>query len=352
MDSNAVRKRIIIGSVAALLAALGLILLTARSPENLVFKGRSVKEWSRLVHANNASAVAAMKEIGPQAVPGLIQLLQKRDGFLHRRIWGLRSKLSPKLQKTVLEKLGAPNAVSTREAAARSLGIIGSEARAAVPFLARALQDPDHQLWWEASTAMGHIGRDAVPALIAATDDQNAIVRRAVVYALALVGTNAETAVPALIRRLEDPDQTVRAAADYSVRAITDPLVPRLVKLTRDSSPAMRRQGLERLAVIRPSDGVVTNIFIRALGDPVAEVRLAAVKALRKESARAQAAVPALTQCLQDESALVREWAARALGEIGVAAKMASPEFEQLTGDETDPVREAAKAAGNKIHPP
>src|SRR5262249_38715212 len=91
--------------------------------------------------------------------------------------------------------------------AAEGLGLLGPQARGAVPALAEALRDADGAVRRMAAAALGDIGphaRSAAPALIAALGDAQPGVRRRAVLALVEVG--AAEALPALSRARTDVD--------------------------------------------------------------------------------------------------------------------------------------------------
>jgi HEAT repeat protein len=60
-------------------------------------------------------------------------------------------------------------------------------------------------------------GAAAVPALIAALEDQDAEVRIFAAEALGEIGPEAKEAVPTLIAALKDPDAHVPASATYAL---------------------------------------------------------------------------------------------------------------------------------------
>src|SRR6185295_7920794 len=117
---------------------LACVLLTWQRSGNTYFHGKSLKDWSRQAYANDPKAKAALKAMGSNAVPGLVELLQANDSPLRKRTWAWFPSLPQKWRHTVWTKVGPPNAVTTREAAASSLGIIGPDAKAAIPALAQA----------------------------------------------------------------------------------------------------------------------------------------------------------------------------------------------------------------------
>ncbi len=94
------------------------------------------------------------------------------------------------------------------------------------------------------------------------------------------------------------------------------------------------------------SDGRGLSGWIKALSDPDASERLAAVRAIKgiypDQAARA---VPALTALLNDRSETVRQAAAEALGGFGSQARPAIPGLVRCLSDPIEPVRNAAAAA-------
>ena len=84
-----------------------------------------------------------------------------------------------------------------RNQAAVALGLIGPEARAAVPLLIDALQDEDKYLRGHAATTLGQLGRpagSAVPALAKALGDDDEDVRANAATALGRIGPCAASA--------------------------------------------------------------------------------------------------------------------------------------------------------------
>ncbi len=248
-----------------------------------------------------------------------------------------------------MKKIELPMAFAAREEAVRSLGIIGPEARGAVPALAQALRDPNHQVCYDAANAMARIGKDSVPALVEALGIADPHRRHSIIHALAQIGPEAEAAVPALIQQLQDPDPNIREAIAYALPRIGTPgllelidviehgqgrarevaarelllfrsapltAAPALLEMAQDEAPSTRRQAIETLSALQLIRRPVVDMFIAALKDPVAEVRVAAIKALRQSGTAAQRAVPALTALLEDKEESVRMAAKEAVQTI------------------------------------
>jgi HEAT repeat protein len=139
-------------------------------------------------------AVSALSQIGMVAVPHLVKGLTNES-------------------------------VRIRQASARALGAIGSEARDSVGVLVKSLHDPDAQVRINASSSLGAIGHgspEVVNALAAALSDPNRDVRDNVVDALGQLGLQAKSAFPALLKMLSDPDDLVRS----DVTNVLDALPP------------------------------------------------------------------------------------------------------------------------------
>jgi HEAT repeat protein len=86
-----------------------------------------------------------------------------------------------------LDQLKTSPSATERWRAARALGMMGPEARGAVPELSRALKDDDPMLRAEAASALGQMGpaaRPAVPALKELLTDKHLPVRDAAENAL------------------------------------------------------------------------------------------------------------------------------------------------------------------------
>jgi len=274
-----VKRKLWIFGVAGVFLAVCTFLLFKRGPENTSYHGKSLKDWAALAYANDQEAIAVIREIGPAALPGLLRLLQVQDSALRRNVRSLMPILSKEWRQVVWKKLGPANASATRSSAARCLGIIGPGAGAAVPGLVRALEDAHSQVRSESATALSKIGKAALPAFLAALPEADVPLRRSLLYGLAEIGPDAEPALPLIVKELQHPDETIRSAADYALTAIRLPLVRELVKQTRSPDPATRQQAIYHLQTLGGYG--VTNIFVRALRDPAAEVRLAAQEALQ-----------------------------------------------------------------------
>ena len=104
---------------------------------------------------------------------------------------------------------------AVRALAASTLAEMGRAGRESVPDLLQAINDESMSVRRQAAEALGMVGAGSstVPALIDAPSDEGGGVRRSVALTLARIGPEAEEAVPALVRALRDPDKYVRGGA-------------------------------------------------------------------------------------------------------------------------------------------
>ena len=343
------KRRWLIVLVLATVGLLAGILYVRHTQRQTYYQGKPVKSWAKLAASRDPSATAALKALGSNAVPDLIKLLRTQDSSIHQGLRSLVPELPLRLRGLALKRIELPFAAEARGEAARSLGIIGPEARAAVPALAQALQDTNHQVCYDAANAMARIGKDSVPALTDALRMPDPNRRHSVIAALAEIGPEAETAVPALIEQLKDPDPNIREAIAYALPRIGPPgllalldviehgtgaarevaakelllfrssplnATPALLDMARDEAPGTRHRAIETLAALHSIRRPVIDMFIAALKDPIPEVRVAAIKALVQSGTAGQRSVPSLTLLLEDKEESVRLAAKEALQRI------------------------------------
>ncbi|MEU9479135.1 fumarate reductase/succinate dehydrogenase flavoprotein subunit [Streptomyces sp. NPDC048191] len=181
---------------------------------------------------------------------------------------------------------------------------------------AGALDDPDITVRTEAVRAL--VSVDAVRPLVGAADDPSREVRVTVAKALAAVGSaslteaDRELLTAALDRLTEDTDPLVRGAA---LAALADtgcpaPLATRAVAALSDPAWQVRSGAATALSAAAAETAVPA--LGKALADPNADVRKAAVLALTRHRAT-QEAHAALATATNDSDADVRAYAARSL---------------------------------------
>jgi HEAT repeat protein len=288
---------------------------------------RSLKSYTK------ALAFLAAKE----AVPPLLTAFEDRPE--NRARWAAFALLRMRVPAQFVPEFRALLRKSMRKkdrfagsVGVRVLGRMGPQARAAVPDVIAALNDPD--LRADAATALVRIDPrrtdKAIKALLPdleseLTPNVHERQRLFALIALADMGPAARAAVPALRRLLSQERETYRVLdALEAMGPAASPLAFELVGLLSESAPNSHLPG--RAADVLTSigkPGVPT--LARALRSPNALVRARAAGVLARIGPGARAAVPALTKALADKEADVRSQAALALGKIGPRAAPAVP---------------------------
>ena len=342
-----------------------------------------IHDWT-----NNNLAKELLVKFGSAAVPGLIKAWGDADKSLYGdpEIAAILIEMGPVGVTALADLLKDPK--RARRAALALVGM-GDAARPMVPALAVALNSPDVRVARAATAAMVRTDpeRVSVAALSDAIKDDD--IRETVISALEARGPSARAAIPALEKALNDPDHIVTRLRTASALAKIDPkgeAAPRALiellpnedyyrtaqQLLRQLDPSgshliialgdqrqeIRRHAIYSLRNIGVASEAIPSLIdamIDALKHPDAEVRrVAAVilarydvearstsalalalkdKSVRSEAAEAlaahapasRAAIPDLLDALEDKDPSVRRKVAIALGRMGPAAKIAVP---------------------------
>ncbi|MHC4789551.1 MAG: HEAT repeat domain-containing protein [Planctomycetota bacterium] len=228
--------------------------------------------------------------------------------------------------------------------AARELAALGSAAAQAVPALLAALDD--EELWVAVVEALGILGPHAAGAVPALED---LLSRRIagnegdaghVAEALGKIGPEAHPAVPLLIEALEqDPDDNRPATALGGIGPAAAPAIPILV------------QGLKEDSISFPSGlAGIGKAAVPALREVLGkstdqEELVNATLALKWMGPDAEEAVPELVAALDSGSEYLRRDAAEALGGIGPSATAAVPALVGMVEERDEYVRREVATA-------
>ncbi|MFC1783765.1 HEAT repeat domain-containing protein [Planctomycetota bacterium] len=166
-------------------------------------------------------------DLGPGAVPVLIQTLQDEDATLRSQAAIYLMFIRPPARQAVpaLKNALQDPDITVRINAAYALGKISpaQQGKLAVDVLARALDSDDHTVkLWAVFTlaALGPTIDEVVPALVKAVKDEDILVRHSAIDALGAMGPAAQQALPALRQLKNNPDEAIRQAAAEALEKI------------------------------------------------------------------------------------------------------------------------------------
>jgi HEAT repeat protein len=307
-------------------------------------------------------AVAALGKIGVRGqasvVVPLISRLEDEKADVRRMAVEQLEALHDKRAVIPLVALFGDSSLEVRKAAVRAVGQLGD--RTAVPALVRLLGDPSEEVRTLAVGALGNLGAvDAVDTLVELLGGGSDPFRAKVAYALGQIakapdaGAAGDTAVTALVKALSTP--SLRTAAREALAVAKTAAVPALVASLEgrvEGDPTTAVELLKDAADARATDALVAELdrgrvaqslvleALGATGDPRAllpvlgllgskdaQVRLAAMTALRPLLGQDPRAADVLIERLDDDDLEVRILAAEYLGVLRApraAARLAS----------------------------
>ena len=275
-----------------------------------------------------AYAALALMDIGAPAVSPLLEAVRSNysqgegNAALFRYTSFILKEIGEPSVPTLIEFLKEDSGPNLRLLALLTLFEIGPDAREATPALAELLTGETQDFRQEAARVLAAIGPDAAPVIVNALKHEDAEIR--ILASDSLRYINTRDTLPDLIEALDDPNNgtTVRA----------------------NVTNALANTDLGAKAAI--------PILVQALNDPQVAVRQEAVNALHMMTTRigddAKEAIPTLTAALNDSDSEVRQIAIDTLGEIGPPAQTAVPVLIELlqTPDIPNPER-IINALGN-----
>ncbi|HVW00915.1 MAG TPA: HEAT repeat domain-containing protein, partial [Planctomycetaceae bacterium] len=198
----------------------------------------------------------------------------------------------------VIDVLKTNKDVEVQTLACEVLGMIGPDARLAVPELIKLLHTRNVDLRSRAALALGMLQSDSeqsVKALLPLLHDQNERVVHSAVMALGRFGPAAASAVPALLPLFDSEDDGLRASLAYTVGEIgpnAKAAIPALIGSLSDDSESVVLNSADALANF---GAAAVPALLQALqqSDDILNV---VVLIFHEMGAEAKEAVPALTE--------------------------------------------------------
>jgi HEAT repeat protein len=317
------------------------------------------------------------------AVPILHELAQDESADVRFEAIQSMVKYAPHGTETVTVLIDAlaDGEPRIRRQAASVLGVMGSEAKAAVPELTRLLHDNTVRV--PAMRALSKMGPDAapaVPAIMEFLDAGDLETCNEAIIALQNLGPTAAPAGDRLIDLLNADDIVTRQRAAMAIGSI-GPSAVRAVQPLLEAGlqePAMRRSVAEALANVDRADVGSLSTIRRALD--VSELRRVAARLARRLGADAEPLIPDLVawlqidppndetkaiahaivrlgtksisplrQALRDDDPAKRALATAIISEYGPDAREAVPDLMNVLRDDVPRVRAAAALTLSRI---
>jgi HEAT repeat protein len=217
----------------------------------------------------SSQAVRAIREIGTNAVPYLVQSLRASDS-------PLQTKLVQWASVQNIVRLPFRPLQEHQSAVLKAFYFLGADAKSAIPALNKLLNSP--RTSYTAITALFGIGNEAVPALTEVCNHTNPSVRSYAALVLSVLrrGGDLVSTAPttARINSIQLPPFSF-AFAEEDILSVTDGLY--------DPQPGVRRASAEALVAhsFAPKPSVVTARLLELLMDSDKAVREATAKALK-----------------------------------------------------------------------
>ncbi len=243
-----------------------------------------------------------------------------------------------------------------------ALSEIGAPDPSQLPTLLQGLGDAQEAVQCESATTiarMGSAAASAVPLLIARIKE-NPNLPTCVGRALAELKDQVPEVSPAVIRLLKESDERAQRNAAYTLSLFKTKTAEQMdalfAYLAQDGARALRRMAARALALSDvPEPGVLPTLAYSVRRSRDSAVRLRAVELLRHNAWPLAEAIPVLARIVEkDPLATMRLEAVRWLAEVGPAAQPAAPALMEALGDHDAAVRfialQALRASGARAH--
>lgn len=308
------RRRVIFVLAVCVLVAIAVVALRPdqREPE---YNGKTLSQW--LLYKPDASSASnalalqidSIRQIGEPAVPWLLKWARYKCPAWRQTL--IRFVPIPSLRSSIGRIIGEERRFQRCQAVWFAFRVLGPKAADAIPELTRMINNPKgSEFYGKPLLALATMGDRGFPPVLAVLETPRHINRATAARLIGETvewGTNRLRAVPALVSCLHDKEFMLVAAAESSLANIAkDKTVP----LT-DLADKLSAPGTQQI------DDTVDSLTKFVVSQKTPErLRIAAAMALGSLGARAQDAVPALVQTLNDDNRLVQSAATNALRKI------------------------------------
>ena len=285
------------GSKTSLISIAALALITivgltvaVLQPREPAYQGKTLSDWLKTFDGSDwtiapdpeSPAVQAIRQIGTNALPTLLEMASTSDNWLKVRARRLCQK-----QSLIVVPFTDERTMHMR--AAFGYKALGTRAVSVIPELTFLLNK--EQFAVTAAISLAGLGPEGVPPLISALTHTNSDVRQSAAAALAIADSDPNTITRALVAAMSDPVLAVRANSAFALG---------------------HRRELPELAV----PALAKNLRIRCEDDGTSSSMAVAYWALGEFGAKAREAVPQLAELLRSTNAFERNYASKTLKQI------------------------------------
>ncbi|WP_278466246.1 HEAT repeat domain-containing protein [Gimesia maris] len=301
----------------------------------------SIPELLKLTKSDDTdireTAIVSLGEIGPKAIkaePELIKILENSTGTTRNKAVYALSKIGSKKALPLIKKYAESDSDDERFRLVCAWALLRENptnpeaVNAALPGLIKALSDENALLRREAASAIalsGPLAKSAIPSLKEALEtEQDQQVIFEIITALAEIGPPAAAAIPLIKPYVNSEDMVLRVVATYALA--------RFGKLSESAVPLLEKE----LKLHNEQENAVT---------------LWALTKIDPSPARAKAAIPALTDLLtKHPNPDARVEAAISLGEFGIKTPEITQALKTAVKDKDPRVQKAAEEALKKLN--
>lgn len=191
--------------------------------------------------------------------------------------------------------------------------------------------------------------QSAVPYLVDLfMTDENSDVRQAAAISLGKIGTVVNEAIPIICDALEKASYAELSSAFQAIRAIGPKAkcaIPKLINFLNNQDPYIRKDAANTIAVFGPeaSDAIPILINIIKVRDFFCTTE--AIRSLGKMGSKASSAVSELINLIRGEDKRYKEEAIRTLGKLGLLSAPAIPDIIKIFNDKASGFKEICAKA-------
>ncbi|QDU59765.1 HEAT repeat protein [Planctomycetes bacterium Pan216] len=304
-------------------------------------------------------AIFELEQLGPKAIPGLLEALKNSDPRVRSEALVALSMLGPNANEAVpqLAKNLRSDDAQLREMSMLALGGIGPPAASAVEPLEKLLDGEDNHLAVDASLALLHIKPDdpeirsrILKAALTGLRSSNPHTINESIFALSLLGSDAESAIPQLVEEISSamsPERVAKAAAALgSIGVNSQAVTNALVKAFASDNPQVQGNALQALVRVRPATDPQVETLAKLLGGENETYRGMAFQGLLGLAGTSTTALDALLRFFPKATP---EMTAAALDALDDTGTRMVPAFVKALGDEA--TRGAALKALSHLGP-